>query len=144
MNQNYDYRSKKIVAVLTEKLETGIALNVIGHLAVSIGAYANNDMMGQKIIVDASGKEHIGISRYPFVITKAKKNKIRQAILEARDNPQIFFVDYPKEMLDTGHDSELVEAIGKKKEDDIEYLGAVFYGAVDEVKKITGKFSLWK
>lgn len=144
MNQEYDYQSKKIVAVLAEKLETGVAFNVIGHLAVSIGAYADKDMMGQKIILDASGKEHIGISRYPFIITKAKKNKIRQAILEARNNPQIFFVDYPDEMLSTGHDLELVKAIGQKKETDIEYLGAVFYGLAEEVRKITGKFSLWK
>lgn len=144
MDQEYNYQSRKIVAVLAEKLEMGVALNVIGHLAISIGAYSDKDMMGQKIILDASGNEHIGISRYPFIITRAKKGKIRQALLEARNNPQIFFVDYPSEMLSTGHDNELVQAIGKKEEVDIEYLGAVFYGATDEVKKITGKFSLWK
>ncbi|MFZ2226710.1 MAG: DUF2000 domain-containing protein [Candidatus Moraniibacteriota bacterium] len=144
MPQEYNYQAKKIVAVLAEKLEMGVALNVIGHLAVSIGAYADKDIMGQEIIPDASGNKHIGISRYPFIITKANKSKIRQAISEARNNPQIFFVDYPSEMLSTGHDDELVQAIGEKEEVDIEYLGAVFYGTTEEVKKITGKFSLWK
>ena len=144
MQKKYDYQAKKIVAVLAEKLERGVALNVLGHLAVSIGAYTEKDIMGKKIILDASGNKHIGISRYPFIITKAKKGKIRQAILLARTKPRVFFVDYPSEMLNTGHDDELVEAIGKKDEADIEYLGAVFYGKTEEVKKITGKFSLWK
>jgi hypothetical protein len=39
MTYAYNYQAKKIVAVLAEKLEMDVALNVIGYLAVSIGAY---------------------------------------------------------------------------------------------------------
>jgi len=42
----YDYRAKKVVAVLSADLETGVALNVIGHLAISIGAYGQH-LMGR-------------------------------------------------------------------------------------------------
>ena len=44
---NYNYRQKKIVAVLASNLEIGVAFNVIGHLAISIGAYADKEIMGR-------------------------------------------------------------------------------------------------
>ena len=69
---NYDYKGKKIVGVIASNVEPAIALNVMGHLAVSIGAYADKEIMGQAYIKDKSGVNHVGISRYPFIITKVK------------------------------------------------------------------------
>ena len=140
---NYDYHEKKIVAVVNSKLEPGVALNVVGHLAVSIGCYAS-DHMGRPVLVDASGVKHMGISRYPFIITKANPSKIRAAIVAARENPNVTFADYPQQMLDTGHDDELAESILNAKEEDLSYLGAVFYGKAEDVSAITRKFSLYK
>ncbi len=140
---DYNYKEKKIVAVVNDKLEPGVALNVVGHLSISIGYNANNHM-GRSILTDASGVEHLGISRYPFIITKANSNKIRIAIETARDNANILFADYPQQMLDTGHDDELAESLENIKEKDLVYLGAVFYGDTDEVNTITKKFSLYK
>ncbi len=140
---NYDYREKKIVAVLNNKIETGIALNVLGHLAISIGNYAK-DHMGRPILHDASGVTHLGIARYPLIITKANENKIRLAIKAARDNTNILFADYPRQMLETGHDDELADSLLLVKEEDIQYLGAIFFGNSEDINLITGKFSLYK
>uniref|UniRef100_UPI0040568A7F DUF2000 domain-containing protein n=1 Tax=Agathobacter sp. TaxID=2021311 RepID=UPI0040568A7F len=139
----YDYREKKIVAVLNSALETGVALNVVGHLAVSIGCYAQ-EHMGKNPLLDADGVKHLGIARYPFIITKAKPNKIRAAIEKARENDNILFADYPQQMLETGHDNELAESLAKAQEKDLSYLGAVFYGPTEDINEITGKFSLYK
>ena len=75
----YDYREKKIVAVVDSKLEVGVALNVVGHLAVSIGHNAS-DHMGRPVLTDGSGVDHLGISRYPFIITKSNAGKIRKVL----------------------------------------------------------------
>ena len=143
-NNSYNYKEKKIVTILSSNLEIGIAMNVVGHLAISIGAYAEKDIMGRSTLIDASGIVHLGISKYPFIITKVKPNRLRQAIEEARLNKNILVADYPKQMLETGHDDELNEAIEQAQENSMEYLGAIMYGTTEEINKITGRFSLWK
>ncbi len=141
---SYEYPEKKIVAVLASNLEAGVALNVIGHLAVSIGAYADADIMGRKVLVDNSGVEHVGISKYPFIITKVKPGRLKRLVEDARKEDGLLLVDYPKQMLTTGHDDELAEEIAKIDGENIEYLGAVIYGAAGVVSELTGKFTLWK
>lgn len=140
---SYDYREKKFVAVLKSDLEIGFALNVVGHLAISISSHIKGHM-GQSPLVDGSGIKHLGIAKYPFIITKAKQSKIRSAIEKAREDKRIVFADYPRQMLDTGHDEELIESLHKVNENDLEYLGVVFYGPTDIINEITGKFSLYK
>lgn len=141
---SYEYSDKKIVAVLASNLEVGVALNVIGHLAVSVGAYADADIMGRKVLVDNSGVEHVGISKYPFIITKVKPGRLKRLVDDARKEDGLLLVDYPTQMLITGHDDELAEEIAKTDNENIEYLGAVIYGAAGFVSELTGKFTLWK
>ena len=139
---NYD--DKKIVAILSTNVEASVALNVIGHLAISIGKYADNEIMGKKIITDNSGIDHLGISRFPFIITKVKPSKLRNAIDKAKSNPNLLVADYPKDMLETRTDEELVEQISNKNNEELEYMGAIIYGNTNDVNEITGKFQLWR
>lgn len=140
---DYDYREKKFVAVLKSDLDIGVALNVVGHLAISISNHVEGHM-GQSPLVDGSGVKHLGIAKYPFIITKAKEGKIRIAIEKARQDNRILFADYPQQMLETGHDNELVQSLSEADEDSLMYLGAVFYGPMEAINEITGKFSLYK
>lgn len=130
--------------MLSSNLEMGVALNVIGHLSISVGAYADETIMGNKVLFDKTGIEHIGISKYPFVITKVKPNRLKRLIDEVKQEKNLLLVDYPKEMLLTGHDDELVSALLEIENTDIEYLGAVLYGDASLVSSFTGKFTLWK
>lgn len=64
---------------------------------------------------------------------------------EIMGQPIILLVaDYPKDMLETRTDDELVESINGKENDKLEYLGAVIYGNTKDVNEITGKFQLWR
>ena len=63
-----NYEDKKIVGIIATNVEAKIALNVIGHLAVAIGKYSDKEIMGQPNIIDKSGINHIGISRFPFIV----------------------------------------------------------------------------
>lgn len=144
MENSYNYREKKIVAVLSSKLDPSIGFNVIGHLSVAIGANVGTNILGRLYHIDASGIQHLGISKYPFIITKVKPAKLRKAIHEARNSASILVASFPTEMLDTGHDDDLNAAIRIKNEESIEYLGAVLFGPTDQIDAITGRFSLWR
>ena len=139
-----NYEDKKIVAILSTTVEPSIALNIIGHLAISIGKYSDKDIMGKKIITDKSGVDHLGISKFPFIITKVKPGKLRNAIDKAKMNPNLLVADYPKDMLDTRTDEELVESINSKENDKLGYMGAIIYGDTKDVNEITSKFQLWR
>lgn len=101
-------------------------------------------LWGQPIITDKSNINHLGISQFPFIVTKVKAGKLRTAIDKAKANPNLLVADYPKDMLDTRTDDELVASISNKENEQLEYLGAIIYGNTDDVNEITGKFQLWK
>lgn len=140
---DYNYREKKIVAVVDSKVDIGVALNVVGHLSVALGAYGT-DLMGRAVLYDESNVPHMGISRYPLIITKSNSSKIRAAIQKAKCNSNLTVADYPLQMLETGHDDELAERLKQTPEENIQYLGALFFGPTNEVNEITKKFSLYR
>ncbi len=139
-----NYEDKKIVGIIATNVSPSVALNVIGHLSISIGKYSDAEIMGKNIITDKSGVNHLGISKFPFIITKVKPSKLAASINKARENPNLLVADYPKDMLDTRTDEELVESISSKEEAAMEYMGAVIYGNTKDVDEITGKFQLWR
>ena len=139
-----NYEDKKIVGIIASNVEPSVALNVIGHLSVAIGKYSDEEIMGQPIITDKTGINHLGISKFPFIITKVKAGKLKNAIDMANCNPNLLVADYPKDMLETRTDDELIESISGKENDKLEYLGAVIYGDTKDVNEITGKFQLWR
>lgn len=138
-----NYEDKKIVGIIATNVDANVALNVIGHLSVAIGKYSEAEIMGKPIITDKSGVSHLGISRFPFIVTKVKAGKLKVAIEKAKANPNLLVADYPKEMLETRTDEELVSAVNAKENDQLEYLGAIIYGNTNDVNEITGKFQLW-
>lgn len=137
------YEDKKIVGIIATNVDAATALNVIGHLAVSIGKYSDAEIMGKKTLTDASGVDHLGISRFPFIVTKVKPSKLKTAIDKAKENKNLLVADYPRDMLETRTDEELINSVASKENDNLEYLGAIIYGNTEEANEITGKFQLW-
>lgn len=138
------YEDKKIVGVIATNVDATVALNVIGHLSIAIGKYSDKEIMGKPIITDKSGISHLGISQFPFIVTKVKASKLKTVIDKAKSNPNLLVADYPKDMLETRTDEELVAAINSKENNQLEYLGAIIYGNTQDVNELTGKFQLWK
>ena len=139
-----NYENKKIVGIVASNVEPAVALNVIGHLAISIGKYSDENIMGRKILTDKSGIDHLGISQFPFIITKVKQGKLKNTIELAKQNKNLLVADYPKEMLETRTDDDLYNAVSIKENEKIEYLGAIIYGNTKDIDEITGKFQLWR
>ncbi len=106
--------------------------------------YSNEEIMGKPIIKDKTGIEHLGISQFPFIITKVKSGKLKNPIDLAKQNPNLLVADYPRDMLDIRTDDELVNLISSKENNKLEYLGAIIYGDTKDVNEITGKYQLWR
>lgn len=140
---DYDYRNRKTVIAIAAELAHGIAGNVIGHLALAVGHRIAENDMGKHPLVDATGVEHSGISRYPVIVVTAKSARLRKLISEARDIDGLLLADYPEQMLNTGHDDELSTAIAGTPEESLRYLGVALHGYTKQLQPLTGKFSLW-
>lgn len=141
---DYNYRSHKTAILLSSKIAPDVALNVVGHLCIAVGAYSSDGLMGQRRITDASGVEHCGISRYPVIVLKTRPAKLRKALDAAREVRSIFMADYPSAMLDTAHDKELVAAIEATNEQDFEYFGLAATGPAEDMDRVFGEYSLWR
>lgn len=140
---DYDYRAKKTVIAIAAELAPGIAGNVIGHLALAVGHRVVANDMGKHPLVDATGVEHTGISRYPVIVVTVKSARLRKLLAEARAVNGLVLADYPEQMLSTGHDDELSTAIASASEESLRYLGVALHGNAEQLKPLTGKFSLW-
>jgi hypothetical protein len=139
----YNYKQKKIVAVIDSGIEQWQALNVLGHMSVSLGANKDEDLMGRNILIDASNIEHKGIARFGFIIKKGNSEQINELVNEVRNLSDITLIDFPQEMLDTRHDDELNESMKSKETKDFKYLGCLLYGPTGEVDELTKEYKLW-
>ncbi len=138
----YQYKDRKVVCIVSDGLASWQAMNVVGHLVISLGAHKDSDLMGRDVLFDGSTIPHAGIARYGLVIKKGNSHTMREALELARENGDIAHFDFPREMLDTAHDDELADSLLKKKEKDFEYLGILLYGPSSEIHMITKKLSV--
>lgn len=135
---------KKLVAVLSEKIEIGVAMNVLAHMAIGLGA-STTDKNELRLIdyADANGNSHANISELPFIILRAKSFNHLRELRKELIGRNIHFVDFPGFVNSIG----TFEDPGKSrqiKEEDIEYYGIAMFGDWDTVTELTKKFSLWR
>jgi len=140
----YDYSGKKVVAVLAENLSCSNALNVLGHMGIALGSQQLDDLLGRTDLFDRSGTRHAGISRYALIILKTNRAKLRRLIGQARELDCLSIIDFPEQMLLTGHDDELASCLQLASESEITYLGALIFGDAQVINGLTSRFSLWR
>jgi len=134
--------TKKLVAVLNEKLEPGTAMNALAHMALGMGAALGPEESLMCDYVDADGAHHPSISAYPFIILKGRPGKIREAI-DIAQGSDIRVVDFVNTMTVGGY-TEQLQRTHQTTNADLEFYGAVLYGDAAAVTEITRKFSLFK
>lgn len=76
--------TKKLVAVISDKLEAGVAMNALAHMSLGVGALLGQGEALMCDYQDADGISHPAISAYPFIILKGRPNKIREAAALAK------------------------------------------------------------
>ena len=136
--------SKKLVAVMNEKLEAGVAVNALAHMVVGLGATVEKkEELRLTNYADADGNSHAGISEIPFMVLQARNsNQLRQLRQSLVEN-KITFVDFTSTMT-VGTYQEQIERSKHTREAELEYYGIAIFGDWDKVSELTRKFSLWK
>jgi len=134
--------SKKLVAVLNEKVEIGRVMNALVHMSIGLGSNLQKDELRLTNYKDADGGSHDKISEMPFMILKANSNKIR-ALRKACIENNIQFADYTNTMIE-GTFEDQIKRSAQTKEEQLEYFGIVLFGDWNLVSELTKKFSLWK
>lgn len=139
-----DENSKKFIAVLNKKVDTGRLFNALGHMTAGLVAQVGD--VDSLCFLEYRDKEegvHPSISHYPFIVLKAdNSNKIRKVRGELLQR-NIPFTDFTDTMI-VGTSAEQVKATSEKSEQDLEYFGVCMFGDTSELKEFTGKFSLFK
>jgi hypothetical protein len=92
--------------------------------------------------VDANEVRHPYISAYPFIVLKGRPAKIREAIDVAK-NKDIQIINFTNTMT-VGTYVEQLQRTKATPNSELEFYGAVFFGAFSEVSEITKKFSLYQ
>ena len=132
----------KLVAVMNEKLETGVVMNALAHMCIGFGAFLGEPALRLTNYEDADEGAHSHISEMPFMILKANSNKIRGLRAAAKEK-DIRFVDFVNTMTE-GSYLEQLERTKQSKDEALIYYGIVLFGPWDIVSELTRKFSLWK
>lgn len=132
----------KLVAVMNEKIESGIIMNALAHMTIGFGSKIGMEPLRLTNYIDADGGSHPYISEMPFMILKANSNKIR-GLRQMAPAEGIQFVDFTDTMT-VGSYTEQIEKTKQTKDADLVYYGIVLFGDWAKVSEMTRKFSLWK
>ena len=137
---------KKLVAILCKKLEPGIALNVVAHMAVGLGGILANrgelESLRLNDYIDADSKSHPSISDYPFIVLRAGMGQIKNVATVASANG-IACIHFLQTMT-IGTYEQQHQATRETKNKDLEFLGVCMFGDSSLIEGLTRKFSLWK
>ena len=135
---------KKLVAVMNEKIEVGVAMNALAHMTVGLGASVEKkEELRLTNYADADCNSHANISEIPFMVLKARNSNQLRQLRQALIHNNIKFVDFTNTMT-VGTYQEQIERSKQTKEADLEYYGIAIFGDWNLVSELTRKFSLWK
>ncbi len=136
--------TNKFVAVLNEKIPTGVLMNTLAHMSAGlVGSYPDIPAMRFDSYFDKDGGDHKSISDHPFIILKAENsNQIRNLRMELIAN-NIHFVDFTSTMT-VGTFQEQKDRTKQTPEVKLEYYGICMFGDKITLSQPTKKFSLWR
>lgn len=138
-----DENTYKFVAVLNQKIPVGKLMNALGHMAAGLsGKSGKADEMWFLEYRDKDNGIHPHISHFPFIVLKADNSNQIRTIRKAALEKEILFTDFTSTMT-VGTSIEQQENTKNTSEPDLEYYGICLFGDSQQLKEITGKFSLY-
>lgn len=139
-----DESSKRFVAVLNSKVDTGKLMNALGHLSAGM---ASGLLDAEEIVlvdyVDKEEAQHAVLSHFPFIVLQADNSNQLRALREAAMQEGITMSDFTSTMT-VGTSVKQVEETEAKSADELEYFAVLLFGETEKLKGLTKKFSLFK
>lgn len=139
-----DEKAKRFVSVLNKKVEVGKLMNALGHTTAGMVSRVNDaEEMYVLRYEDADGGIHPNISHYGFIVLKAdNSNKIRR-VREQAIEKGMPFADFTNTMT-IGSSLEQQKKTAQTKEEDLEYYCITLFGDTEDLREMTGRFSLFR
>ena len=156
ISEDYDIGNYKISAVVRSDLTNSETVNVVGHMALAAGLHAAHlghgvggvaPIIGQEFVHDGRGGPHRSCARYPLIVLQVKASKLGSLVEQAHTaagRGSIVVVDFPRAMYETAHDRDLKAALAATPDGQLDHLGVILLGAVEDVQRLCGKLSLWR
>lgn len=141
MEQDFN---NKIVLVIRKDLESWQVANTVAHISAYLGNKLESSFGTGDNFTTEDEKTHPCNSQYPIIIKRAKSNEQLQNLMAKVRESGFLYHGFIREMLDHNSDAELQKALGKKNDEEVEYLGIGVFGRNEEVDKLTKKFGLWE
>lgn len=144
MNNLPDENTKRFVAVLNKKIETGKLMNALGHMTAGLaGGYGKQDEMCFLQYEDKDNGKHPNISHFPFIVLKADNSNQIRVVRQEAIKRGVIFTDFTSTMT-VGTSQEQQNKTKDTPEAELEYYGICLFGQTQELKEFTGKFSLFQ
>lgn len=139
-----DENSRRFVAVLNKKVEPGRLMNALGHMTAGLaGGHAGQIDFCLLQYQDKDGGTHPNISHFPFIVLRADNSNQLRTLRNECISRHIPFTDFTTTMT-VGTSQEQLDATLAAAEAELEYFGVVMFGATDELREITKRFSLFQ
>ena len=143
INADSNENEKRFIAILNKKMDSGRAMNVLGHISVGLADLLADGEAKYVDYVDMDDNTHPNLSHYPFIVLKADNgNKIRKVREEALIRG-INFTDFTDTMTEGGSTIQQLNT-RETPEADLNYLGICLFGETETLREFTKKFSLFK
>lgn len=140
----YQDNSNKFVAILNQKQPMGLLMNALAHTVAGFLSKqrAHLDEMAFLPYQDREGVMDARISRYPFIILKAKNGNQLRTVRQAAQDAGIPWNVFTDTMLGTSADDQL-EKTRSAQEAELDYIVLCLFGPAADLDHLTRKFSLF-
>lgn len=135
-------QNEKCVMIIDEHLPLGIIANTAAIMGITLGKKIP-EVVGADV-VDKTGKEHLGIIKFPVPILKGNVESIK-AIREKLYEPvfsDLMVVDFSDLAQGCKTYDDFIEKMKEVSEIDLNYFGIAVCGAKKKVNKLTGNLPL--
>ena len=136
---------KKVVVVINLEFNDGwIPYNGITHISLAMGQRLTADWFGEHPLETKDEKAFSGILKYPVIVKEANLAVLRKIVKRAFYDATIRLVCFTTEMIETGPDADLVNAMGNRFADDLIFTAVAIAGEKKRVDEITIGSKLFK
>lgn len=135
--------SKKIVIVIDKTLEQWQVLNAVAHISAYIGHKLNDDFDTGDFFETKDAFKHPRNSQYPIIVLRAKPTQLPNLMTKVRESGLLYH-GFIREMIETTDDTEIVDTLSNKNDDEINYLGIGIFAEIDKVNALTKSYQTWR
>jgi hypothetical protein len=140
----YQDNSNKFVVILNQKQNMGLLMNALAHTVAGLISKqrAHLDQLEFLPYLDSAGVIDARISRYPFIILKAKNGNQIRTVRQAAQDAGIPCNVFADTMLGKSADDQL-QKTRSAKEAEMDYIAICLFGPATDLDQLTRKFSLF-